>query len=197
MVRNDFSFRGAGIVADSKFALLAATRSRRRKGNAKATPCQIRNAIIAPTTLVPKGIQSYWRADFFNEISDEAVELHLKHGSNLPTPFSTMHIYPIDGAVHRVAQGDTAFNFRNANFAQVIVGFSPEASDADRLRSWTVDYWDALHSYSAGGAYINFMMDEGLDRIQATYGDNYNRLVQVKRRYDPNNVFHVNQNIKP
>jgi FAD/FMN-containing dehydrogenase len=108
-----------------------------------------------------------------------------------------MHIYPINGAVHRVAKGDTAFNFRDANFAQVIVGFSPQASDADALRSWTVDYWNALHPYSAGGAYVNFMMDEGADRVRATYGENYDRLVQIKRRYDPNNVFRVNQNIKP
>ena len=147
--------------------------------------------------LVPHGIQSYWRADFLNEISDDAVARHIEHANRLPTLQSTMHIYPIDGAAHRVERNDTAFNYRDANFAQVIVGFSPDAADADRLRSWVVDYWDAVHPYSAGGAYVNFMMEEGGDRIRATYRDNYDRLAQIKRTYDPTNVFHVNQNIQP
>jgi FAD/FMN-containing dehydrogenase len=145
--------------------------------------------------LVPKGIQSYWRADFVKDLSDEAIERHLEHAAKLPTLQSTMHLYPIDGAVHRVGSNDTAFSYRDANWAEVIVGFSPEPADANALRSWTVDYWEALHSHSLGGAYINFMMDEGIDRIKATYRDNYDRLVEIKRRYDPNNFFHVNQNI--
>jgi hypothetical protein len=147
--------------------------------------------------LVPHGIQSYWRADFFSKLNDDAVARHLEHAAKLPTLQSTMHIYPINGAVQRVGKGDTAFSYRDANFAQVIVGFSLDASDADLLKSWTVDYWDALHPYSLGGAYVNFMMDEGIDRIKATYRDSYDRLVAVKNRYDPTNVFHVNQNIKP
>jgi uncharacterized protein (TIGR03086 family) len=108
-----------------------------------------------------------------------------------------MHIYPIDGAVHRVGRNDTAFSYRDTNFAEVIVGFSPDAADAERLKAWVVDYWDAVHPYSAGGAYVNFMMEEGGDRIRATYRDNYDRLAQIKRTYDPDNIFHVNQNIKP
>jgi FAD/FMN-containing dehydrogenase len=147
--------------------------------------------------LVPHGIQSYWRADFFKELSDEAIARHVEHAAKLPTLQSTMHIYPIDGAVHRVGKDDTAFSYRDANFAQVIVGFSLDPADADLLKSWTVAYWDALHPYSLGGAYVNFMMDEGIDRIKATYRDSYDRLVAVKNRYDPTNVFHVNQNIKP
>ncbi len=147
--------------------------------------------------LVPHGIQSYWRADFLNEISDEAIAHHIEHANRLPTLQSTMHIYPIDGAAHRTGRQDTAFSYRDANFAEVIVGFSPDRADADRLKRWVVDYWDALHPYSAGGAYVNFMMEEGGDRIRATYRDNYDRLARIKRRYDPDNVFHVNQNIKP
>jgi len=146
--------------------------------------------------LVPKGIQSYWRADFFKEITDEAIDRHVEYAAKMPTLQSTMHIYPINGAVHRVGNKDTAFNYRDANFANVIVGFSPELSDANIIRQWTVDYWDALHPSSLGGAYVNFMMDEGIDRIKATYRDNYDRLVEIKKRYDPNNFFHVNQNIR-
>lgn len=146
--------------------------------------------------LVPKGIQSYWRADFVKDLSDEAIERHLEHAAKMPTLQSTIHLYPIDGAVHRVGRNDTAFSYRDANWAEVIVGFSPDPADADVLKSWTVDCWEALHPHSLGGAYINFMMDEGVDRIKATYRDNYDRLVEVKKRYDPNNFFHVNQNIR-
>jgi FAD/FMN-containing dehydrogenase len=146
--------------------------------------------------LVPKGIQSYWRADFVNELSDEAIARHLEHAAQIPTVQSTMHLYPIDGAPHRVDRNDTPFSYRDANWAEVIVGFSPDPADADALKSW-VAYWDALHPYSSGGAYVNFMMDEGVDRIKATYRDNYDRLVAIKKKYDPTNFFRVNQNIKP
>jgi FAD/FMN-containing dehydrogenase len=147
--------------------------------------------------LVPKGIQSYWRADFVKELSDDAIARHIEFGSNLPTLQSTMHLYPIDGAAHRVGKNDTAFSYRDANWAEVIVGFSPNPGDAELLRSWTISYWDALHPYSLPGAYVNFMMDEGIDRIKATYRENYDRLGEIKNRYDPTNLFQVNQNIPP
>jgi hypothetical protein len=146
--------------------------------------------------LVPKGIQSYWRADFVEELSDEAIARHIEHGGKLPTPESTMHLYPIDGAAHRVGKNDTAFSYRDANWAEVIVGFSPDPAKADLIKSWTIAYWEALHPYSAGGAYVNFMMDEGQERVRATYRDNYDRLVAAKRTYDPTNLFHINQNIR-
>ena len=147
--------------------------------------------------LVPYGIQSYWRADFFKELGDDAIARYVEHAAKLPTLQSSIHIYPIDGATHRVGKDDTAFSYRDANFAQAIVGFSPDPADADVLKSWTVAAWEALHPYSLGGAYVNFMMDEGIDRIRATYRDSYDRLVEVKQRYDPANLFHVNQNITP
>lgn len=147
--------------------------------------------------LYPPGQQWYWKGDFVNELTDEAIELHLKHGAQLPTPQSTMHLYPIDGAVHDVKSADTAWSCRDAKWSMVIVGVDPDPANADRLRSWTRDYWQALHPHSAGGAYINFMMEEGDDRIRATYGDNYERLVEAKTKYDPTNFFRVNQNIPP
>ncbi len=147
--------------------------------------------------LYPAGLQWYWRADFFNEISDAGIEVHLKYGERLPTGHSTMHLYPIDGAASRVAQGDTAFAYRDGGWAGVIVGVDPDPANAPRISQWTRDYWEELHPTSAGGAYVNFLMDEGQDRVKASYRGNYDRLAQVKRRYDPDNFFHINQNIKP
>ena len=147
--------------------------------------------------LSPPGLQWYWKTDFFTELSDKAIELHLKHGAELPTIQSTMHIYPINGAVHRVGTSETAFSYREANFAEVILGIDPDPANNERMISWARDYWMALHPYSAGGGYVNMMMDEGVDSVREAYRDNYERLAQIKAKYDPSNLFHVNQNIKP
>ncbi|MHC4324487.1 MAG: FAD-binding oxidoreductase [Planctomycetota bacterium] len=147
--------------------------------------------------IYPPGHQWYWKADFVNELSDEAIALYVKHGSQLPTPQSTVHLYPINGAAHRVGNNDTPWAYRDTTWAQVIVGVDPDPANNDRIISWAKEYWDALHPYSAGGAYVNFMMDEGEDRVKATYRDNYERLVQIKNKYDPTNLFRVNQNIRP
>ncbi len=147
--------------------------------------------------LYPKGQQAYWRADFFNELSDGLAERHLEWGEKLPSMPSTMHMYPIDGAVHDVAAGDTAFSYRDSGWAEVIFGVDPDPANAGKIRDWCVGYWDATHPYSAGGAYVNFMMDEGQERVQATYRGNYDRLARVKTQYDPDNTFRVNQNIRP
>jgi FAD/FMN-containing dehydrogenase len=148
--------------------------------------------------LLPTGLQWYWKGDFVNELSDEAIALHVEHGSQLPTMQSTMHMYPINGAAHRLRQNDTPFSYRRSTWSTVIVGVDPEPANKDRITNWARRYWEALHPYSAGGAYINFMMDgEGQDRIRATYQDNFERLVQVKSKYDPENFFRINQNIRP
>jgi hypothetical protein len=147
--------------------------------------------------LYSPGLQWYWRADFVRELPDEAIAEHARFGEALPTLHSTMHMYPIDGAVHDVGADETPFSFRDSTWAEVIVGVDPDPANAGLIREWTVDYWDATHPYSAGGAYVNFMMDEGHARVRATYGDNYDRLAAAKATYDPGNVFRVNQNIEP
>jgi UDP-N-acetylenolpyruvoylglucosamine reductase len=147
--------------------------------------------------LYPPGHQWYWRADFVNELPDEAIALHVEHGSRMPTMQSSMHLYPIDGAVHRVGRKDTPFDYRDAKWASVIVGVDPDPANRELITTWCKDYWEALHPYSAGGAYVNFMMDEGQDRVQATYREHYPKLGAIKQKYDPGNLFRVNQNIKP
>jgi len=148
--------------------------------------------------LYPPGLQWYWRADFVNEISDDAISQHIRFGEALPTMHSTMHMYPINGAAARVGKNDTAWNYRDANWAQVMVGVDPDPANKEKIISWTKSYYDAVHPFSAGGAYVNFLMgDEGEERVKKTYGGNYERLVAIKKKYDPGNFFRVNQNIKP
>ncbi|MFN8451626.1 MAG: FAD-binding oxidoreductase [Anaerolineae bacterium] len=147
--------------------------------------------------IYPAGLQWYWRTDLFNELTDQVIDMHAQRGLQLPTGHSAMHLYPINGAAHRVGKNDTAWSYREANFVEVIVGVDPDPANNDRMIQWARDYFDALHPYSAGGAYINMMMDEGEERVKAAYRDNYARLASIKAKYDPNNLFHVNQNIKP
>ncbi|NMH97927.1 FAD-binding oxidoreductase [Pseudonocardia acidicola] len=147
--------------------------------------------------LYPPGLQWYWRADFFQDISDRAIEVHRKYGEQLPTGHSTMHLYPIDGAAARVSDEATPFAYRNGGWAGVIVGVDPDPANAGLITEWTKRYWEELHPESAGGAYVNFMMEEGPDRVRAAYLGNYDRLARVKERYDPENLFHINQNIPP
>ena len=147
--------------------------------------------------LYPAGDQWYWRADFVKEIPDDAVAVHAKWGAELPTWKSTMHLYPIDGAPHDVGPDETAWAYRDAVWSGVIAGVDPDPANAGVLRDWCVSYWEAQHPYSAGGAYVNFMMEEGEERVHATYGPHYARLAAIKAHYDPENLFHVNQNILP
>jgi hypothetical protein len=147
--------------------------------------------------LYPPGLQWYWRADFFEELSDEAIAAHIEQAAKLPSVHSTMHLYSIDGAAHRVGNTNTAFSYREANWAEVIVGVDPDPANRERISDWCRDYFDALHPYSAGGAYVNFLMDEGEERVVASFRENYERLAAVKKAYDPTNFFHVNQNIRP
>lgn len=147
--------------------------------------------------MMPPGLQWYWRADFFNELGPEVRAGHLKFGSNIPTPLSQMHLYPISGAAGRVGKDETPWAYRDALYAGVIVGVDPDPVNAEKITEWCKSYWEALHPFSAGGAYSNFMMEEGQERVKASFKHNYQRLASVKNKYDPNNLFRVNQNILP
>ena len=147
--------------------------------------------------LVPPGLQHYWKANFVKELTDKAIAAHIEHGPKVPAVNSTMHIYPINGAVHRVASDATAFGHRDANFATVIAGMWPEPAHNDANIKWVRDYYEATAPHSEQGGYINFAADDDQGRAPANFGKNYKRLVEVKKKYDPDNLFHVNQNIKP
>ena len=147
--------------------------------------------------LLPSGMQWYWRADFVRTFSTDAIQAYYHQALQMPAGLSQVHIYPIDGAAHRVGSEDTAFSYRDASFAVVIVGIDPDPARRDAITRWCKGYFDTVHPYSAGGAYVNFMMDEGQERVQASFRDNYARLARIKAKYDPANVFRVNQNIRP
>lgn len=147
--------------------------------------------------LLPFGLQHYWKADFFNELSDDFINVHLDYCSRIPTFRSGIHIYPIDGAAHRVGKTDTAFNYRDANFSANMTAIYPNPEDTPEMVDWVRSYWSAAHPHSIGAAYVNFLMDEGRDRIKASYRGNYDQLVELKIKYDPDNLFKMNQNIKP
>ena len=148
--------------------------------------------------LYPKGLQWYWKGDFVKTLPDAAIDAHHRARREAPSAVSLMHLYPIDGAVHRVGKDDTAWNCRDATWSMVIAGIDPDPRQAPALKKWAKDYWEAVHPFDLAGAYPNFMMDdEGEARVKATYGDNYQRLAALKKKYDPANLFRVNQNIRP
>jgi FAD binding domain/Berberine and berberine like len=161
-----------------------------------AMPFPAIQALFDP--LFPKGLQWYWKGDFVKSLPDEAIDTHIAQAAKAPTELSLMHLYPIDGAVHRVPKEATAWNSREATWSMVIAGIGSDPKQAEALKTWGRAYWTAIHPFNLEAAYVNFMMDDEADgRVQATYGDNYKRLGSVKAKYDPENLFRVNQNILP
>ena len=147
--------------------------------------------------VYPAGDQWYWRGEFVSEIPDAAIEQHVAFGEAMPTWKCTMHLYPIDGAPSRVGSDEMAWAYRDAVWAQVIAGVDPDPANAGAIRDWAVSYSDAVRPYTLGTGYVNFQMQETGDKVRAMYGPNYDRLVQIKGHYDPDNAFSVNQNIVP
>ena len=147
--------------------------------------------------LLPPGLYQYWKGSYADELTDGAIEAHLQHGPNIPTMNCAMHIYPINGASHRVSNDATAFANRKTTFATVIAGAWPDAADNEKNVKWVKDYYKALEPHSDPAGYINFMDADDQGRIKDNYKDNYDRLTQIKTKYDPSNLFHLNQNIQP
>jgi FAD/FMN-containing dehydrogenase len=147
--------------------------------------------------LLPPGLQHYWKASFARELSDGAIAVHAEHGAKVPSIQSAVHLYPINGAVQRVGADDTAFSYRDVDYSPVIAGMWDSPADNAKNIAWVRAYHDALQPFSSDGGYINFMDDDDQGRIKDNYKGHYDRLAAVKAKYDPDNLFHVNQNIKP
>jgi len=148
--------------------------------------------------LLPPGLQHYWKSDFVAELTDEAIDVHMEHGPKVPSVHTAVHLYLVNGAVHDVDVDETAFPVRDAHFSLNIAGIWPDAEDNDANIGWVRDYYEAIHPHSGyEGGYTNFMADDDQNRTQDNYGPNYDRLQKAKARWDPDNVFHLNQNIPP
>jgi hypothetical protein len=147
--------------------------------------------------LVPRGLQHYWKAVFVGDLTDEAIKAHVEHGPRVPVVNSTMHLYPINGACHDVPADATAWGHRDATYACVIAGMWPDPDQNDANTAWVRDYYAALAPHSLAGGYTNFASADDQSEVRDNFGAGYDRLATVKREYDPDNVFHLNQNIQP
>jgi FAD/FMN-containing dehydrogenase len=153
------------------------------------------NALFDP--LLPPGLQHYWKPAFVTDLPDEAIAVHMEHGSRAPFVASGMHMYALDGAVHDVPADATAFGHRDARYVVNIIGVWPDPADNEDNIRWVRDYYAALRPYAEAGGYTNFASGDDQDKVADNYGANFGRLTEVKRRYDPDNLFHLNQNIRP
>ncbi len=149
----------------------------------------------------PAGRQNYWKSNFLKDLGADAIEIIVDHVAKAPSPFSAVAIEQFSGAVNRVGTDDTAFNHRDARYNLLIVGAWPDPEAKDENVKWVRDLWDAMQPYSSGSVYVNYLgqdADEGAERVKAAYGsEKYERLVALKDKYDPTNLFRMNQNIKP
>jgi FAD/FMN-containing dehydrogenase len=147
----------------------------------------------------PPGRLNYWKAEYFNAYSDEAIRTIVHHASQRPpSPYSKILLSHLRGAISRVGHDETAYIHRQAPFLININAMWTDLAESERQIAWARDYWAAMQPFSAGGVYVNFLSNEGEDRIKAAYDPaTYARLVAVKNAYDPTNLFHLNQNIQP
>jgi hypothetical protein len=144
------------------------------------------------------GLHWYWKGALVTSIPDTALEVYFEEFGRAPSPACHVHFYPIDGMVHRTGKNDTAWNCRHATWSLDIAAVDPDAATAGALRSWARRYFEAVQPFTLDAGYVNFMMNDEADaRVRATYGDNYPRLQMLKRKYDPDNLFRLNQNIRP
>jgi FAD/FMN-containing dehydrogenase len=147
--------------------------------------------------LLTPGARNYWKTHNFTDLRDEALDAMIEFANRLPSPQCEVFIGFIAGAANRVPAEAMAYGHRDANFVLNVHGRWDDAAQDESCIAWAREFFKAAAPYASAGAYVNFMTEEEGDRIKAAYGPNYDRLVQIKKQYDPENIFHLNQNIKP
>jgi hypothetical protein len=146
----------------------------------------------------PAGLRAYWKSEYLADLTDDAIESFITCASDMPSPMTQIHIQHLEGAVARVGARETAYTQRSARFVTNIVYLWPDSAEDAAQIDWTRRSWEALRPYGTGGVYVNFMGDEGDERTRAAYGaDAWTRLSALKKVWDPENFFRLNQNIKP
>lgn len=147
----------------------------------------------------PRGMRNYWKTHYMNDLSNEAIRTLVDYYESVPSPLSHAVVYAIGGgAASRVGDDETAVAYRNMRYALVLISMWEHPSDDERNIRWLRDYWEVMKPFAAGGFYINYETDAEADRVKAAYGaKKYERLAMLKKKYDPTNLLHFNQNIKP
>jgi FAD/FMN-containing dehydrogenase len=151
----------------------------------------------AGDAFFPIGLRYYWKSNFLEEIADDAIEATVSHFARVPSPRSLIVFQQYGGAVSRVAHFDTAFRHRNAQYDNFATSIWTDPRESEIHQQWVRDWWNMMSRFSIGAEYVNNLGEEGEDRVRAAYGDNYERLVALKHKYDPTNFFRLNANIQP
>jgi FAD/FMN-containing dehydrogenase len=147
----------------------------------------------------PTGMHYYWKSEYVTEIVDDAIETLVAFADNMTSPHSRLSVFQLGGAIQRFDEQAMAVSHRNAEYVIAINTGWADPKDTEKQMQWTRDLWTAIRPFSSGGVYVNFLSaDDGEDRVRAAYGETkFERLVQLKSKYDPQNLFQVNKNIKP
>ena len=146
----------------------------------------------------PHGICSYWKTEHLNELSDDAAEETLAHFAEKTSPLSQFFIEHLGGALTRASEDEMAFSHRDARYRIFVVTLWTDPAEGETHIDWARDWWQAIKPYSTGDVYLNYLGEEGEDRVRAAYGPGkYERLATLKAKYDPTNFFRLNQNIAP
>ncbi|WP_458210609.1 FAD-binding oxidoreductase [Haladaptatus sp. NG-SE-30] len=149
--------------------------------------------------VYPPGFRNYWKSQFVDEsgLSDDALNTLVNYAATLPSPHTSIVVEHLGGAISKPNSNSTAFTHRDAGYAFNIFSRWEDAAEDDQQIAWTQEFFSAMVPFLSDGVYVNFLSREGDERVRAAFGDNYDRLVEVKTRYDPENVFRLNQNIEP
>ena len=152
-----------------------------------------------PENFNPPGMRNYWKSDYLTQLSDDAIDLLVEEYPSVPAPYTHVIIEQMGGAVSRIREDDTAVSHRDARYNAAIIGMWAEPAEDERTIGWVRRLWESLRPFTSGGVYVNYQMaDEGEDRLRGAYGpEKYERLVALKDKYDPTNLFRLNQNIRP
>jgi FAD/FMN-containing dehydrogenase len=151
----------------------------------------------AGDTFFPNGLHYYWKSHFLKEIADDAIEATVSHFARAPSPRSIIAFQQFGGAVSRVAHSETAFRHRDAQYDNFAASIWTDPRESEMQQQWVREWWDMTSPFSIGAEYVNNLGEEGEERVRAAYGDNYERLVALKNKYDPSNFFRLNANIQP
>jgi hypothetical protein len=158
-------------------------------------PFTAQQGLIGPG--FPDGRLNYWKSGLTDTISEQLIETVIEHAARVPSPYTAIVFADCHGAYRRVGNTETAYSHRHLQYDLVILSAWDDPAENERNISWTRDFFRALEPELSDGVYVNDLGEEGADRVRQSYGENYERLIELKTRYDPSNLFRLNQNITP